>query len=40
MKTRAEIYDEIKGRVYPAGFGVILELLSDIRDLLIDIKNK
>ena len=34
MKTREEIYKDIGGKVFPSGFGIIVELLLDIRDLL------
>ena len=34
MRSREEIYKDIGGKVFPSGFGVIIELLLDIRDLL------
>ena len=34
MRTREEIYKDIGGKVYLSGFGIVVELLLDIRDLL------
>lgn len=34
MRSREEIYKDMGGKVLPSGFGIIVEVLLDIRDLL------
>lgn len=39
MRTKEEIYKDMDGKVFPSGFGIIVELLLDVRELVTNLKK-